>query len=158
MALCPVGTIVIFFLSFIFRLVILPEPIWRKACLAHEAWFNHRTKTESGFMSGSLPELSPVVVYVIHFMHLADDFLHSATSLAEKQPTFVQSLHKMKFHFLVVKARIRIDLIGDYYFPSAESEILLQFSHRNDAAWRFDWPAFLRALGNRPDKSPAMRT
>ncbi len=20
--------------------------------------------------------------------------------------------------------------------------------------WRFDWPAFLRALGNRPDKSP----
>jgi hypothetical protein len=90
MALCPVGTIVIFFLSFIFRLVILPEHIWRKACLAHEAWFNHGTKTDSGFMlSRSLPELSPVEVYVIHFMHLADDFLHSATSLAEKKPAFV---------------------------------------------------------------------
>jgi hypothetical protein len=55
-------------------LVILPEPIWRKACLAHEAWFNHGTKTDSGFMSGSLPELSPVEVYVIHQMHLADVF------------------------------------------------------------------------------------
>jgi hypothetical protein len=49
-------------------------------------------------------------------MHLADDFLHSATSLAEKQPTFVQSLHKMKFHFLVVKARIPIGFIRDYRF------------------------------------------
>jgi len=118
MALCPVGTIVIFFLSFIFRLVILPEPIWRKACLAHEAWFNHRTKTDSGFLSGSLPELSPVEVYVIHFMHLADEFFNSATSLAEKKPAFVQSLHKMKPHFLSVKARISIDSIGDYHFSS----------------------------------------
>jgi hypothetical protein len=117
MALCPVGTIVIFFPSFIFRLLILPEPIRRKVCLAHEAWFNHRTKTESGFMSGSLPELSPVEVYVIHFMHLAAEFFHSATSLAEKQPVFVQSLHKMKTHFLVVKARIPIGFIGDYHFP-----------------------------------------
>jgi len=116
MALCPVGTIVIFVLSFIFRLVILPEPIRRKACLAHEAWFNHGTKTDSGFMSGSLPELSPVEVYVIHFMHLADDFLHSATSLAEKKPAFVQSLHKMNPHFLDVKARIPIGFIGDYRF------------------------------------------
>ena len=89
MALCPVGTIVIFFLSFIFRLFILLEPIGRKACLAHEAWFNHRTKTDSGFLSDSLPELSPVEVYVIHFMHLADVLFHSATSLAEKKPAFV---------------------------------------------------------------------
>ena len=74
MALCPVGTIVIFFPSFIFCLVILPEPIVRKVCLAHEAWFNHRTKTESDFMSGSLSELFLVEVYVIHFMHLADEF------------------------------------------------------------------------------------
>lgn len=66
MALCLVGTIVIFFLSFIFRLLILPEPIGRKVCLAHKAWFNHGTKTDSGFMSGSLPEFPPVVVYVIH--------------------------------------------------------------------------------------------
>ena len=116
MALCPVGTFVIFFLSFIFQLLILPEPIRRKACLAHEAWFNHGTKTESGFTPGSLPELSPVEVYVIHFMHLADDVLHSATSLAEKKPAFVQSLHKMKTHFLVVKARIPIVFIGDYRF------------------------------------------
>ena len=116
MALCPVGTIVIFFPSFIFCLVILPEPIKRMACLAHEAWFNHGTKTDSGFMSGSLPELSPVVVYVIHFMHLADDFLHSATSLAEKKPTFVQSLHKMKANILAVKVRIYIGFIGDYHF------------------------------------------
>jgi len=116
MALCPVGTIVIFFLSFIFRLVILSETIGRKACLAHEAWFNHGTKTDSGFMSGSLPELFPVVVYVIHQMHLADGFFHSATSLAEKKPAFVQSLHKMKFHFLVVKVRIYIGFIGDYHF------------------------------------------
>jgi hypothetical protein len=89
MALCPVGTFVIFFLSFIFRLLILPEPIRRKACLAHEAWFNHRTKSDSGFLSDSLPELSPVDVYVIHKMHLADVLFHSATSLAEKQPAFV---------------------------------------------------------------------
>ena len=116
MALCPVGTIVIFFLSFIIRLVILPASIGRKTCLAHEAWFNHGTKTDSGFLSGSLPELSPVEVYVIHFMHLADDFLHSATSLAEKKPAFVQSLHKMNPHFLDVKARIPIGFIGDYRF------------------------------------------
>ena len=89
MALCPVGTIVIFFLSFIFRLVILPEPIERKVFLAHEAWFIHGTKTDSGFMSGSLTELSPVELYVIHFMHLADEFFHSAPSLAEKQPAFM---------------------------------------------------------------------
>jgi len=55
-------------------------------------------------------------VYVIHFMHLADDFLHSATSLPEKPPAFVQSLHKMKAHSLNVKAGIPIDLIGDYRF------------------------------------------
>jgi len=89
LARCPVGKFVIFFLSFIFRWLILPEPIRRMACLAHEAWFNHRTKTESGFMSGSLPELSPVEVYVIHFMHLADEFFHSASSLAEKKPAFM---------------------------------------------------------------------
>jgi hypothetical protein len=72
-------------------------------------------------MSGRLPELSPVEVYVIHFMHLADDFLHSATSLAENKPSFVQSLHKMKRHFLAVKARIPIDIIGDYRFPSGRA-------------------------------------
>ena len=116
MALCPVGTIVIFLPLFIFRLVILPKPIRRKACLAHDAWFNHRTKTDSSFMSGSLPELSPVGVYVIHQMHLTDGFFHSATSLADKKPAFVQSLHKMKAHFLDVKAGIPIDLIGDYRF------------------------------------------
>jgi len=57
-------------------------------------------------------------VYVIHFMHLAAEFFHSATSLAEKKPAFVQSLHKMKPHFLSVKARISIDSIGDYHFSS----------------------------------------
>ena len=117
MALCPVGTIVIFFPSFIFRLVILPEPIGRKVCLAHETQFNRGTKTDSGCLSASLPELSPVEVYVIHQMHLADDFLHSATSLAEKKPAFVQSLHKMKANFLAVKVRIPIVFIGDYRFP-----------------------------------------
>ena len=121
MALCPVGTIVIFVLPFIFRLVILPEPIRRKSCPAHEAWFNHRTKTDYAFLSGSLPKLSPVEVYVIHQMHLADDFLHSATSLAEKQPAFVQSLHKMKANFLAVKVRIPIGFIGDYRFPSGRT-------------------------------------
>jgi hypothetical protein len=121
MALCPAGTIVIFLLSFIFRLVILSETIGRKACLAHEAWVNHGTKTDSGFMSGSLSELFPVVVYVIHQMHLADGFFHSATSLAEKKPAFVQSLHKMKAHFLAVKARSLIVFIGDYHFPSVRA-------------------------------------
>jgi len=57
---------------------------------------------------------------VIHFMHLADDFLHSATSLAEKKPAFVQSLHKMKTHFLVAKARILIGFIGDSHFSSGK--------------------------------------
>ena len=120
MALCPVGTIVIFFLSFIFQLLILPEPVEGKVCLAHEAWFNHGTKTESGFMSGNLPELLYTKVYVIHIMHLAADFFHSATSLAENLPAFVQSLHKMKIHFLAVKARIYVDFIGDYHFPSGK--------------------------------------
>ena len=41
------------------------------------------------FMPVSLPELSSVEVYVIHFMHLADEFFHSATSLAEQKPAFV---------------------------------------------------------------------
>ena len=72
-------------------------------------------------MSGILPELSPVEVYVIHFMHLAGDFLHSATSLAEKKPTFVQSLHKMKAYFLAVKARSIFVFIGDYHFPSVRA-------------------------------------
>jgi hypothetical protein len=45
--------------------------------------------TESGFMSGSLPELSPVEVYVIHQMHMGDVFFHSPTSLAEKKRAFV---------------------------------------------------------------------
>ena len=127
MALCPVGTIVIFFRSFIFRLLILPETIGRMACLTHEARLNHRTKTDSGFMSGSLPELSPVEVYVIHQMHLADILFHWATSLAEKQPAFVQSLHKMKANLLAVKVRIYIGFIWGYYFPSAESEIICGF-------------------------------
>ena len=121
MALCPVGTIVIFSPSFIFRLVILPEPIGRKACLAHEVWFNPGTKTDSGFMSASLPELSPVEVYVIHQMHLADDFLHSATSLAEKKAAFVQSLHKMKARFWAAKPHIPIDIIEDYHFQSVRA-------------------------------------
>jgi hypothetical protein len=121
MALCPVGTIVIFFLSFILRFLILPETIGRMACLAHEAWFNHRTKTDSGFLSGSLPKLSPLEVYVIHQMHLADVFFHSPTSLAENKPAFVQSLHKMKPHFWAVKARIPIIFIGDYHFSSVRA-------------------------------------
>ena len=120
MALCPVGTIVIFVLPFIFRLLILPEPVERKVCLAHEAWFNHGTKTESGFMSGSLPELLYAKMYVIHIMHLAADFFHSATSLAENLPAFVQSLHKMTIHFLAEKSGISIVFIGDYHFPSGK--------------------------------------
>jgi len=51
-------------------------------------------------------------------MHLADDFLHSATSVAEKKPAFVQSLHKMKANFLAVKVRIYIGFIGDYHYSS----------------------------------------
>jgi len=121
MALCPVGTIVIFFLSFIFRLLILPEPIRRKACQAHEAWFNHGTKTDSDFMSGSLPKPSPIEVYVIHQMHLTDGFFHSVTSLAEKRPAFVQSLHKMEAHFLAAKPHIPIDIIEDYHFQSVRA-------------------------------------
>ena len=99
MALFPVGTIVIFFLSFIFRLVILPEPIWRKVCLAHEAWFNHGTKTDSGFMSGSLPELSPVEVYVIHFMHLADVFSIRQPVWRRKSPLLCNLYTKLKLTF-----------------------------------------------------------
>jgi hypothetical protein len=49
-------------------------------------------------------------------------------------------------------------LLGIIAFHQSDPELLLKFSHQNDAAWRFDWPAFLRALGNRPAKSPAMRT
>jgi len=41
------------------------------------------------FMPVSLPELSPVEVYVIHQMHLADVF-HSATSLTKKTSPLVQ--------------------------------------------------------------------
>ena len=73
------------------------------------------------FMPVSLSELSPVVVYVIHQMHLADVFFHTATSLVEKKPAFVQSLHKIKTHFLVVKARIPSGFIGDYRFSSGRT-------------------------------------
>jgi hypothetical protein len=31
-------------------LLILPEPIGRKVCLTHQAWFNHGTQTKSGFI------------------------------------------------------------------------------------------------------------
>jgi len=72
-------------------------------------------------MSASLPELSPVVVYVIHQMDLADGFFHSPTSLAEKKLAFVQSLHKMKTHFLVVKVLIPIVFIGDLHFASGRT-------------------------------------
>ena len=81
-------------------------------------------------------------------------FFHQATSLAEKKPAFVQSLHKMKPHFLALKARISIGFIEDYHLPAGCARNFLQFSHQNDAARRFDWPAFLWALGTRPDKSP----
>ncbi len=37
-------------------------------------------------------------------------------------------------------------------------KILPHFPHPHDAARRFDWSAFLRALGNRPDKAPQPRT
>jgi hypothetical protein len=37
-------------------------------------------------------------------------------------------------------------------------KMLPHFARRNDAARRFDWPAYLRALGNRPDKAPQPRT
>jgi hypothetical protein len=52
-------------------------------------------------------------------MHLADGFFHSPTSLAEKKPAFVQSLHKMKHHLLAVKALIPIGIIGDYHYSSS---------------------------------------
>jgi hypothetical protein len=72
-------------------------------------------------MSGSLPKLSSAEVYVIHQMHLADVFFHSPTSLAEKKPAFVQSLHKMKTHFWVVKARIPIGFIGCNRFSTGRT-------------------------------------
>ena len=73
-------------------------------------------------MSANLPELSWCEVgYVIHEMHLADVCFHSPTSLAEKKPAFAQSLHKMKPHFLTVKVRIHIGLIGDYQFSSGRT-------------------------------------
>jgi hypothetical protein len=36
-------------------------------------------------------------------------------------------------------------------FQLAEPEKIVRFLQRKGAARRFDWPAFLRALGNRPD-------
>ena len=45
-------------------------------------------------------------------------------------------------------------LLENFTFQPAEPEKIVGFFQRNDAARRFDWPAFLRALGNRPDKSP----
>jgi len=45
--------------------------------------------------------------------------------------------------------------MGDCRFsPCRTTKILPHFPHPHDAARRFDWSAFLRALGNRPDKSP----
>jgi hypothetical protein len=115
MALCPVGTIVIFFLSFISNCSFCLNPF-----SARRAWHTKRGSTTEPrpipvlFMPVSLPEHSRVEVYVIHQMHLADGFFNSATSLVEKRPAFVQSLHKMNPHFLDVKARIPIGFIGDY--------------------------------------------
>jgi hypothetical protein len=49
-------------------------------------------------------------------------------------------------------------LLENFTFPLAATEMIVRLLQHNDAARRFDWPAFLRALGNRPDKSPAMQT
>jgi hypothetical protein len=52
---------------------------------------------------------------------LGRGFFHSATSLAEKKAAFVQSLHKIKPHFLAVKPRISIGFIGDYHIPAGRA-------------------------------------
>jgi hypothetical protein len=45
--------------------------------------------------------------------------------------------------------------MGDCRFSHCRTtKILPHFPHAHDAARRFDWSTFLRALGNRPDKSP----
>ena len=112
----------IFFPAFIFRIgAIVPEPhLRRRACLAHERGSKLNPDVRFSCLSVCLNFL-PVEVYVIHQMHLADGFFHSATSLAEKKPAFVQSLHKMKPHFLAVKPHISIGFIGDYHFPAGRA-------------------------------------
>jgi hypothetical protein len=75
--------------------------------------------------------------------------------MTEKTPLFVQSLHKMKTcNSSKIWHRI-IDFIDVYDFPTGRpAKLSSQLWQLSIAARRFDWPAFLRALGNRPDKSP----
>jgi hypothetical protein len=47
---------------------------------------------------------------------------------------------------LLLNRAFTLVLLWIITFQPAELEILLLFSHRNDAARRFDWPAFRRAL------------
>jgi len=64
----------------------------------------------------------------------------------------------MKNHFLAEKRVCPLVLLRIITFHPAEPEIFCSFRIEIMLAWRFDWPGFLRALGNRPDQSPSMRT
>jgi hypothetical protein len=67
--------------------------------------------------------------------------------MTDKTPSFVQSLHKMTSHLFVENPAESIDFIGDGHLsPGRTAKIAPHFPQRNDAARRFDCPAFRRAL------------
>jgi hypothetical protein len=64
--------------------------------------------------------------------------------MADKTPSLAQCLDKMKPHCSVRIWQKSVDFIGDCHFsPGRTTKILPHFQQRNNAARRFDCPAFL---------------
>jgi hypothetical protein len=64
----------------------------------------------------------------------------------------------MKPHFLAEKRVSPLVLLGLSLSIRQNLKFCCSFRIEMMLAWRFDWPACLRAFGNRPDQSPAVRT
>ena len=84
-------------------------------------------------------------------MHLADDFFIRHQHGRENARLCVIITQNEGTEICDKNCIKPIDFIGDYRHSEAAK---LKNCSPGNAARRFDWPAFRRALGNRPDKSP----
>jgi len=64
----------------------------------------------------------------------------------------------MKNHFLAEKRVCPLVLLRIITFHPAEPEIFCSFRIEIMLAWRFDWPGFLRALGNQASQIAVTRS
>jgi hypothetical protein len=105
-------------------------------------------------IEGSLAELGAVEMYVIHKMRFVFVFFIRQPAWLNQLPVLCNLYTKCDLTIRRKQDVKRLILLEISTFHLAEPEKIVRFLQRNDAAQRFDWPAFLRALGNRPDKSP----